>query len=288
MSDRRPRMCVPSAGEGGPVHRFAHEAMATTFEVFVVGESTEYARQAAAAAFQELDRAEEELSRFVETSDIAQLRALRAGEAIRVGIYAFECLQTALRVQEETNGAFDVAFASTTPEQPSPLLELDDGDHSVRVRASRVQIDLGGIGKGYAIDQMANMLNEWSIETALIDSGQSTVLAFSDRAWPIGLRDPEHQDRSFRTLHLRNGSLSGSGTLLHGPHIIVPRTGRPTSEKLATWAKAPTAALSDALSTAFMVMGLKEIEGYCQRHPRTGAMVMLRETRDVICIGRWE
>jgi len=99
-----PNAPVPRAD----VHRFAHEAMAAPFEVFIAGEDREYARSFATTAFAEIDRLEGELSKFVETSDVSQINALRKGGSARVGIAAFECLQRAREAYDLTQGAFDV------------------------------------------------------------------------------------------------------------------------------------------------------------------------------------
>ena len=95
-----------------PVHRFRHNAMATTFEVMIAGENAEYARQTAEEAFDEIDRLELELSRFIENSDVSLISGLAAGRSARVGIAAFECLRLAARVHAETGGAFDVTIGA--------------------------------------------------------------------------------------------------------------------------------------------------------------------------------
>ena len=75
------------------IHRFAHEAMATTFEIFIQHKNARYARQAAAAAFMELDRLEGELSRFIDNSDISRINNLNVNQSLRIGLAAFECLR---------------------------------------------------------------------------------------------------------------------------------------------------------------------------------------------------
>jgi thiamine biosynthesis lipoprotein len=90
--------------------RFSHEAMATTFEIIIVHEDERYAQQAAAAAFDEVDRLEGELSRFIENSDISRINNLPANQPLRLGLDAFECLQLSRRIYAETNGAFDITI----------------------------------------------------------------------------------------------------------------------------------------------------------------------------------
>ena len=282
--------------------RFSHEAMATTFEVIVVHEDARYARQAVAAAFDEVDRLEAELSRFIENSDISRINNLAANQPLQLGLAAFECLQLSYRIYAETNGAFDITIGSLLgcwrggdgiPRTPSKeeldlarrntgthLLKLDEVEHTVELLAAPVRIDLGGIGKGYAVDQMAELLREWGIDNALISGGYSSVLALDGppgtKGWPLTLSDPGNRKRILARPYLQGRALSGSG-LQKAQHIIDPRTARPVKGKRATWASAPDAATADALSTAFMVMAPDEIKKYCLRHPAVLAMVILEE-----------
>ncbi|MHC4560898.1 MAG: FAD:protein FMN transferase [Planctomycetota bacterium] len=281
--------------------RFSHEAMATTFELIIVHEDDRYARQAAAAAFDEVDRLEGELSRFIENSDVARINKLPAYQPLPLGLDAFECLQLSSRIYTETDGAFDITIGSLlscwrnedgTPRTPSAeqlnlarqrsgtdLIQLDEADHTVRLLADLVQIDLGGVGKGYAVDRIAELLRDWSIDIALISGGYSSVLALDappgTKGWPLTLSNPVNRKHILARPYLQGRAISGSG-LQKGQHIIDPRTARPTQGKLAAWSSAPDAATTDALSTAFMIMSPGQIEQYCSRHPNTLALVILQ------------
>ena len=287
--------------EGLP--RFAHEAMATTFEVVVAGQDGEYARQAAGEVFREIDRIEQALSRFIELSDISQINAARAGVEVRIGLRAFECLQTAARMYVETEGAFDVTIGplmdcwrnpDKTPRTPSeaelaaararvgmPLVEFDPKNVSVRLKADGMRLDLGGIGKGFALDKAAELLGDWGIEAALIHGGGSTVMAMGappgSVGWPLGVGGAGKGYPSVGKVLLRDNAVSGSGVEYQGAHIFDPRSGKPVAGKIATWAVCAGAAKADALSTAFMVMELGAIETYCAEHPGTCAMVLPKD-----------
>ena len=296
--------------------RFCHEAMATTYEVIMVHDDDRYARQAAAAAFDEVDRLEGELSRFIENSDITRINNLPANQPLRLGLDAFECLQLSCRIYTETNGAFDITVGSLlslwrnedgTPRTPSQeelnlarqhtgthLLQLDEDEHTVRLLAAPIQIDLGGIGKGFAVDRMAELLREWSIETALISGGYSSVLALDapvdTKGWPLTLSNPDNRKQILARPCLQGRAMSGSG-LQKGQHIIDPRTSKPAHGKHAAWASASDAATADALSTAFMVMSPEEIEQYCLHHPEVQAMVIIKgqatEKDEILHFGPW-
>ncbi|MEJ2702262.1 MAG: FAD:protein FMN transferase [Sedimentisphaerales bacterium] len=299
---QEPCFVRPDSGSISGMKRFSHEAMATTFELIIIHDDERYARQAATAAFEEVDRLEGQLSRFIENSDISRINNLPVDRPLVLGLDAFECLRMSVKMYAETNGAFDVTIGSLLkcwrdedgdPRTPSGeelnfarlhtgsnLLQLDEREHTVRLAASPVLVDLGGIGKGYAVDRVAELLRQWSIETVLISGGYSSVLALEAPSgtdgWFLTLSDPLDHRRILARPHLRNGALGGSG-VQKGGHIISPRTGRPVQGKRAAWSAAPDATTADALSTAFMIMESEEIRRYCSFHPDRKAMVMLLE-----------
>jgi thiamine biosynthesis lipoprotein len=259
-----------------PHHTFSHEAMATTFSVFVAGVPAEYARQAAAAAFRELDRLENELSRYVESSDIARANRLAEGESLILGEDALRCLLLASRLSAATDRAFDPAYASLAPGRPfadQALYALDPARHELTSLTPRLHLDLGAVGKGYALDCMADLLREWTLTEVCLQSGGSTALALAPPAglagWPVGLGEGD----SYRSLLLRDRALSGSGVAVQGAHVIDVRRGQPAQRQTRTWAFAADAASSDALSTAFFVMTDDAVEAFCRRHPEYGAGV---------------
>ena len=263
-SDRTFAWATIEPAPGLRAHRFSHEAMNTVFEVIVCGQEAQYAEQAAWAAFDELDQIEAELSRFIEGSDIWQINSLHAGESVIVGITAFECLQLARRVYEETHGAFDVTACGTA--RGMDLLTIDENEFTVTVTADGLTVDLGGIGKGYAVDRMAALLGEWEIHCAVVHSGQSSVYAIGSpgdtAGWGIALGGPA---ASREKLVLRDRALSGSAQTQDDPHILA-RDGKPVAGAVAAWAIAPSAALADALSTAFVVMSDRQVRRYCDVH----------------------
>jgi FAD:protein FMN transferase len=253
---------------------FRHEAMTTYFEIIIAGHPEDYARQAAGAAFRLIDQLEGELSRFRESSDIARASRLGFEASAKLGEAALECLLVAADVSLATRRAFDPAYASLRPpELPADSLPftLDPATHSITSRTTRLQLDLGAIGKGYALDCAAETLREWEIESACLSSGGSTVLALGPppggRGWNVGLGE----GHGYRAGALLKCSLSGSGTAVKGAHLVDPRTNRPVAPRNRVWSLAPSAAQADALSTAFFVMNEAEIAAFCGEHPSIGA-----------------
>lgn len=274
--------------------------MATSFEVIIWQDGIDavYAEQAANAALDEIVRLEDELSRFRAASDIRRLGLLQAGESFRVGLAAWDCLSLAKAVHAETNGAFDITIGPmmelwvTETGEPRPvsqavlnearqiigthLFELAEDDLIVTVKASNMIFDLGAMGKGYALDQAADVLATHSIYNAVLNAGDSTVLALGTPpgkdAWNITLSD------GAQAIPLTGRALSGSGFAVKGAHIMNPRLFQPVPvRKRRTYALAPTAALSDALSTAFMIMTPEEITALCARNDKIEALELVHD-----------
>jgi thiamine biosynthesis lipoprotein len=239
------------------IHVFNHHAMATQFQVRIAGEEKTYAAQTAQAAFALVDKLESHLSRFRASSDISQIAQLAPGESLRVSEPVFACLEIAKKMELATRGAFSVAAAALQSQPAPPQWTLRD--FSVRCDGGKLEFDLGAIGKGFALDRVADVLREWSCASFLLVAGGSSILAGdapTDMAgWSCGLGD----DNSPHRYWLKNESLSGSGLAVKGKHILDPRTGRPAQRQNRAWALCDTAAESDALSTACMVLDEAEI-----------------------------
>ena len=285
-------------------HHFAHEAMATVFEIYISDDDERYARQGAQAAFAEVDRLELEMSRFISNSDISRLNDAVPGEIVDFGMDVFECLSRARDMYDKTSGAFDISVGALyscwlnddrTLRKPSDdelaraceltgldHLKLSDEDFSAEVLTEGVQFDLGGIGKGYAAEKMAEILREWSLGQALVLAGASSVLSVSVpegmTGWPIKLRHPGNREDVLARFELTEGAISGSGKQ-KGQHIIDARSveGVPVKGRLAAWAMAPDAVAADALSTAFMMLSAEEIDHYCLANPGTAAIILPHE-----------
>ena len=269
--------------------------MATTFDVIINHADADdtYAAQAAQAVFQEIARLEDELSRFRASSDIYRLGQLKAGESILVGMAAWDCLALAKAVHQETNGAFDITIGPLMslfvthegePRQVSQdvldqarqiigshRFDLEEDTMRVSVHATNMIFDLGAMGKGYALDQAADVLQDWKVSNFVLNAGDSTILAIGapsgKDAWQITLGGGD------KRLALTNRAVSGSGFAVKGAHIMNPRLFQPVPLKnRRTYALAPTAALSDALSTAFMVMEPHEIQALCSRYDGVEAL----------------
>ncbi|HZL79834.1 MAG TPA: FAD:protein FMN transferase, partial [Candidatus Limnocylindrales bacterium] len=249
------------------IHVFNHHAMATQFQVRIADEDKTYAAQTAQAAFALTDELESHLSRFRANSDISQIAQLAPGEKLRLSEPVFACLEIAKQMELATHGAFSVCAAALQSQPIQPQWTLLKEQFSIRCDRGKLDFDLGAIGKGFALDRMAELLREWDCRAFLLVAGGSSIRAgdapVGTAGWSCGLGD----DHSPQRYWLNNGSLSGSGVAVKGRHIFDPQTGQPAARQNRVWALTTTAAESDALSTAAMVLQETEIAEVTGKNP---------------------
>ncbi len=279
---------------GKGVCRFAHFSMGTTFEILLAGKDENYGRQVSQAVFAEIDRIEKLFNRFDPCSEIGQISSLQPEQSLRIGVETYECLKTAIWVQTQTHGAFDINVGSRLNIMDRLELSRISQGFVVRIRPFEeetetytLSLDLGGIGKGYALDRIPHILFDWDIYRALVHGGTSTALAIGappedgdkKKGWPVGIGGDWKCPQAPRVFSLKDRALSGSGTEVKGKHILDPRSGNPAKGHLAAWVSHPSAAVADAFSTAFMVMSTEEVRDFCGSHPDVWALVVIDSQR---------
>lgn len=302
--------------------RCARQAMATTFEV-ILPFGTASAQVVADAALDEIDRLEAQLTVFRNDSEVCRLNAHAAEAPVIVEENLFQLLARAQYLNEQTAGAFDIAVGALIkawgfyrrqgrmPAEKELVSALaNSGMHHLRLDAERravsftrpgVEINLGSIGKGYALDQVVRMLHrQRQVKNLLIHGGHSSVFARghepgSKNGWSIGLLDPDDHTKRLAVMHLHNRGLGTSAAaqqhFVHEGrklgHILDPRTGRPAEGMRMATVTAPSAAEADALATAFFILGPDGARAYCEKHPQIGAVLLPQApTARLIVIGR--
>jgi thiamine biosynthesis lipoprotein len=172
---------------------------------------------------------------------------------------------------------------------------LDEDQATIAFRRSGITVHFNCIGKGYALDRMAELLDDGRVGDYLLHGGKSSVLARGDQpgqpsgsGWTIGLKHPLRPAERLAEFVLRDRSLStsGSGTQFfrrrgrqYG-HILDPRTGRPVEGIFSATVIAPTATEADALSTAFYVMGPEKTAAFCANRPDLAAVLICPASRE--------
>jgi thiamine biosynthesis lipoprotein len=287
--------------EKSMVLKYEHKAMATLFEIYICHEDSLYAAQAAQAAFFKLDQLEISLSRFLNHSDISRINMAKANQSVVVGIDTWRCLQACWQLYKKTFGVFDITIGPiktywqrksaghTSPRdnfnQYKAMLgmmeiEFDEANMSVCKKRSGIQLDLGSIGKGYAVDRMADILREWEIEVAMIHGGASSLRALyvpdEESGWPVSISHPKTY-KQIEIRYLKNQSLSASGIQKRN-HLIDPRSGLPVHKRSAAWIFTPQATEGDALSTAMMILDRSEIRKIFRDEPEWGGLLIDQTT----------
>jgi len=291
------------------VLRASRRAMATLFEVLLPFGSPG-AQHAAEAALDLIDELEDQLTVFRDHSEVSRLNGTAALSPVEVENRLFDLLEFAAHITRQTNGAFDIATGTLTKSWgfyrregrvPTPaeraaamsrtgtrFVVLDRERHTVRFLRSGLEINLGGIGKGYALDRAAELLRrEWGVSSALLHGGSSSVRAIGTppghpRGWPVAVRHPWDPDRHLGTLYLADVALGTSAaTFQHFDyngrklgHVLDPRTGWPAEGVQQVSVLAPTAAEADALSTAFFILGPGPTARFCQSRPDLGVVML--------------
>ena len=280
--------------------RVSRQAMACRFEV-TLPDRLAPAMSAARAALDEVDRLEAQLTVFRDTSALSQLNAAAARGPVTIDPELLLLLQRCQRVHAGTGGAFDITstplsrcWLSATGQGRVPSdeehaaalaisgmrhVEIDATARTVRFARPGVQVNLGAIGKGYALDVIARGLAAAGVNDALLSAGRSSVRVVGG-SWTVDVRSPLRPDALAR-LRLTRGALGTSGAgerfaFIDGQrygHIIDPRSGWPASGLLSVSVVAADAASADALSTAFFVGGAELAKRYCADHRDVLALV---------------
>ena len=251
------------------------------------GEDPKQVQSAISAAFAEIRRADALMSVHREDSELSRINSLAATQPVQASPELFNVLQLAQDIAASTEGSFDVTIRPLadlwgfiwkehrlpTKQELKDVLprvnfrhvELDARGRSVRFGQSGVSIDLGGIGKGVAVDMAIAKLRELGITNAMVKAGGDLRVMGTPRGqefWTVQLEDPLKQGRRIN-IPLRDAALSTSGNYENFfevagqrySHILNPRTGLPVQGVAACTVIAPTCAESDAWATACFVYG---------------------------------
>jgi thiamine biosynthesis lipoprotein len=241
--------------------------MKTTFRLFVPGGDRALVDSAVSEAFQKLEELEGVLSRYAPGSDISRINAMDAGETLFLSDECDRCLRLAIEASVATGGRFDpcagtmidaVKSGSGVAGTLRGVVSLDEHRPLVKcLEAGRV-LDLGAIGKGFALERMGAILAAHGIADALLTSGASTILAIGSMDWPI---DMPHS-AGVRRLLLRTSALAASGNSQQGAHIVNPEDGTAARTFENVWVIHPRAPFADAFSTACFTMTPEDIADF--------------------------
>lgn len=262
--------------ERSGLHVFRHEAMATELTLSLGGVDEAYARGAAQVYFARVDDLEAKLSLYQETSDVTRINLLCEGAQTRVSEECIECLQLAMLVSEVTGGRFHPFLGAEALKVKggvpaylgrlidvgggfaSSFLQIDPATRQVAKMLDGAVLDLGGIGKGFALDLGMEEIEDWEIPLALANFGGSTLLFRSverGSVWKASLGGE-------RVEPFASGAFSSSGVGFQGEHIVSVEGSPLLWDR--SFARSESAAVADALSTGAMLMSSGELDSLCR------------------------
>lgn len=290
------------------------KAMACRFEV-TLHQSTKCGVSIASEALDQVEEIEKELSVFKDESAVSLINRSAAASAVRVDRALFDLLSLCKQLHGETEGAFDITsgpltrcwgFLKREGRLPSTReiefakalvgsdkLVLDSAATAVQFKHEGVEINLGSIGKGYALDVVSEHFKKAN-EPALLSAGGSSFLATgSERAWLVGIRHPVSKQKRLASVRLRESAMSTSGSEeqffesggQRFGHIIDSRTGWPAEKVSSVTVVADSAARTDALATAFFVGGRALAERYCEKHRDVVAIMLEANAEYPVVVG---
>ncbi|CAA6677871.1 MULTISPECIES: FAD:protein FMN transferase [unclassified Lentimonas] len=251
------------------IHQFDHNAMKCTFVFRIVSDDEKLAHTVAYTAITLLDEIENTLSRYIEGSDVFRINHMETGQTLLISDMCYDCIRQAAEAHEQTGGLFDITLGTVIEHQKNELqgdtptlagkLSIDPNRPAITCEAAGREIDLGGIGKGFALDQIKLLMEEWGIESALLSAGASTQLAFGSKTWPIELSG----DQNGQSIELSNQALSASGIGIQGSHIVSPiSSDEPSYHFKRAWILQPSAAMADAWTTALMLIDPEQLQAF--------------------------
>jgi thiamine biosynthesis lipoprotein len=284
-------------------------SMACAYTIVAYGPDPEALPAIVEAAFDEVDRIDRLMSHYKSQSPLSRLNRDAADHPVAVEAELYDFLAECLRYSRESDGAFDVTvgplmkawgFFRGDGRVPSEAelaelrsrvgyrhVELEPNGRTVHFDRPGVELDLGGIAKGYAVDRAVALLRGRGVPAALVSAGGSTVFALGAppglKAWEVSVQDPRDVRRAALRFALRDRALSVAGSSekwfeaagRRYTHIMDPRTARPVADVLSTAVLAESGTAGDALDDAFFVLGPEKSRAYLKRLPSTEVLFFL-------------
>src|SRR3954470_805449 len=285
-------------------------AMACEFEVQLAANRQDNSMEHVFEALDRVEALEAQLTVYRDDSEVIRINRRAADAPVAVEARLFGLMQQAQRLHRETAGALDVTsgplseawgFSRREGRVPSEAqiaealdrvgmqhVVLDETQRTIKYARPGVSINFNSMGKGYALDRMAELLAEHDVDDYLIHGGKSSVLARGSQpgsdipGWRVGVRHPLCPTERLGELVLRDEALSTSGAgtqffIRRGRrygHILDPRSGYPAEGLYSATVIAPTAAEAEGLSTAFYVMGPERVGEFCDTRPQIAALLV--------------
>ena len=294
-----------------PLHHYeaTRLSMACVYAIDAYGPDAVDLPRAVEDAFDEVDRIDRLMSHYKADSPLSRVNREAASHPVTVEPELFDFLAESMRYNNDSDGAFDItvgplmkAWGFFRGEGRMPSSDelaaarrhvgrahviLDPVEKTVRFDEPGVELDLGGIAKGYAVDRVVSLLKRRQIAAALVSSGGSTIYGFGAppgrKAWDVAIQDPIDSRKTALTVTLKDRALSVAGRSeksfesggVRYSHIMDPRTGWPVQGVLTVAVLTSSGTAGDALDDALFVMGAERSRAYLKTLPGTDALFFL-------------
>jgi len=286
--------------------------MACLYAIDAYGTDAERLRRVVEEAFDEVDRIDRLMSHYKADSAVSRLNREAAQRPVAVGAELFDLIATSVKYNRDSGGAFDItvgplmkvwgffrgegrvpsedALVAARRQVGGRHVILDFFARTVAFDEPGVEIDLGGIAKGYAVDRVVALLSERRVASALISAGGSSIYAMGSPpgrpAWDVAIEDPMGRGAAALTVQLKDRALSVAGSSERSfessgvtySHVMDPRSGRPVQGVLSVAVLSNTGTAGDALDDAFFVLGPEGSGEYLRRLTGTEAFFFLPAT----------
>ncbi len=259
--------------------------MGTIIRVELWHDQKNQAQQAIQIVLDEIHRIDRLMSPYKPDSELSKINKLAANKDVTISDELLNLIQDSLQFSESTQGAFDITFASAgslynyrnkIKPEPSELLKalpavnyrhikINPIKKTITFLQKDVQIDLGGIAKGYAVDRAIELLIKKGITSAIVTAGgDSRILGDKrGRPWMVGIKDPRNKQELVVAIPMINAAISTSGDYeryfesdgIRHHHIINPKTGESAHSARSVTILGIDATTTDALSTSIFVLG---------------------------------
>lgn len=230
----------------------------------------------ASAAQALLSEQESMMSRFALGGALVQLNHCGAGAAARVPDGLWAVLQECRRHHRLTGGAFDIAQGGPQGQRGMALLDVDEAARTLRFAAPGVQLDLGAIGKGFALERLRQHLLDKDVEQAFLNFGESSLAVIGHHpgadCWPVGVEHLFEPGKSLHRFDLVDAAMSTSGNREGQAHIVDPKNGRLVRGCRTVSVSCANAADAEALSTALFVLAPSQRAQVLQHYPGAQAV----------------
>jgi FAD:protein FMN transferase len=259
--------------------------MGTRCSVEVWSEDRARGEAAITSVFDDMKRIDRLMSTWKEDTEISLVNREAAKHPVKISQELFDLLRESVRYSELTGGAFDITYASVgylydfkkgvhpdakaiqdaLPGINWRRMVLDEKNTTVFFQREGMRIDLGGIAKGHSVDKGIEILRKLGVTRAMVNAGGDTRIIGDrfGRPWVVGVRDPDHEGKTFLKLPLTDTAFSTSGDYeryfdedgKRYHHIIDPKTGDSARKVRSVTIIAPTATRTDALTKSVFIMG---------------------------------